>query len=198
MLKRIMSGLLLTAVRGRIVAWSVLLLLVVMLFLGACAGPTQTSTPAPTPSPTPTLESTPAPSQILTLEPSANPTLQIADLAINPPQVSPGERATISANFTNTSDTEDSYTVELFINDVVEVVKEVTIPSGQTRELRFSEFFETPGTYRVNLGELTGQFVIVESGELAQSSTPGCCSGAPDSSTSDSSGGRCGSGCGCG
>lgn len=174
----------------RIIAWSTLLPLVVMLLLGACAGPT------PTPAPAPTLEPTPAP--MLTLEPSVPAAFQITDLAINPTVASPGQRVTISAKLTNTGDTGDSYIMELFINDVAEVAKEVTIPSGQTRELRFSEFFETPGTYRVNLGELTGQFVIAESGELAQSSTPGCCSGAPDSSTSASSGCRCGSGCGCG
>jgi len=173
----------------RIVAWAMLLPLVVMLLLSACAGLTQTSTPAPTPAPAPTLEPTPAP--MLTLEPPVPAAFQITDLEINPTVARPGHRVTISAKLTNTSDSEDSYTMELFINDVAEVAKEVTIPSGQTRELRFSEFFETLGTYRVNLGELTGQFVIVESGELAQSSTPGCCSGASDSSTSDSSGCRC-------
>lgn len=198
MLKKIVYGLLPTTVRSRIIAWFMLLPLVVTLLLGACAGPTQTSTPAPTPAPAPTLEPTPTPALMLTLEPPVPAAFQITDLAINPTVASPGQRVTISAKLTNTGDTGDSYIMELFINDVAEVAKEVTIPSGQTRELRFSEFFGTPGTYRVNLGELTGQFVIVESGELAQSSTPGCCSGAPDSSTSASSGCRCGSGCGCG
>ncbi len=178
----------------RIIAWFMLLPLVVMLLLGACAGPTSTPAPESTPTPAPTLEPTLPPAPMLTLEPPAPAAFQITDLEINPTVASPGQRVTISAKLTNTGDTGDSYTMELFINDVAEVAevaKEVTIPSGQTRELRFSEFFKTPGTYRVNLGELIGQFVIVESGELTQSSTPGCCSGAPDSSTSDSSSCRC-------
>jgi len=168
----------------RIIARFMLLPLVVMLLLGACAGPTQTSTPALTPAPAPTLESTPAP--ILTLEPSANPAFKITDLAINPPQVSPGERAIISANLTNTGDTDDSYTVELFVNDIAEIVKEITIPAGETRELRFSMLVGTPGTYKVALGELTGQLVAVESSKLAQStsSTPARCSCCGGSSTS--------------
>jgi len=188
----------------RIIAWSVLLPLVVMLFLGACAGPTQTSTPALTPAPAPTLEPTPIPAPMLTLEPSVPAAFQITDLEIAPTVISPGQKVTISAKVTNTGDSEDSYTIELFLNDVAEVVREVAIPPGETRELRFSGFLETPGTYRVNLGELTEQFVVVESGELTQSSTTGCCSGASDSSTSDSSGCGCGSGssgssgCGCG
>jgi len=147
MLNRMIPGLMPTMLRRRIIAWCIVLVLVLTLSLVACAGPT--STPAPT------LNSTPA-----------SAVFQITDLAINPAEVSPGEKVNISANLTNTGDTEGSYTVKLFINNTAEVVSEVTVPARTTQVLSYSGSSEIPGTYIVTLGERTEQFVVVEPGEL--------------------------------
>lgn len=156
MLKRTVSSLMPTTLRRRIIALSMLLVLVLTLSMVACTSPT----PAPTP------ETTPPP---ILLSPT---TLQITELAIDPAEVNPGERVLITANLTNTSDTEGSYTVRLFINNIAEVVREVTMPAGGTRALSFSGSMEIPGTYSVTLGERTEQFVVRESSETLILSSP--------------------------
>lgn len=151
MLNRMIPGLMPTMLRRRIIAWCIVLVLVLTLSLVACAGPT--STPAPT------LNSTPA-----------SAVFQITDLVINPAEVSPGEGVNITANLTNTGDTEGSYTVKLFINNVAELVSEVTVPARTTQVLSYSGSSEIPGIYIVTLGERTEQFVVVEPTELTQAS----------------------------
>jgi len=153
MLNRMIPGLIPTMLRRRVIVWCILLLLVLTLSLVACAGPTST--------PVPTLNSTPA-----------SAVFQITELTINPAEVRPGEGVNITANLTNTGDTEGSYTVKLFINNVAEVVSEVTVPAGTTRVLSYSASSEIPGTYIITLGERTEQFVVVEPGKLTEPSNP--------------------------
>ena len=164
MLKRTVSSLMPTTLRRRIIALSMLLVLVLTLSLVGCAGPMPTLVPTPTQEPTP----------IPTLEPTPNPipapaAFQIADLVVDPAEVNPGEKVTIAANLINIRDTKASYTVELKINDIAEIVKEITVPAGTTRVLSFSGYLGSeliPGTYSVSLGERTGQFVVLEPGGL--------------------------------
>jgi len=145
MLSRMIPGLIPTTLRRRIIVWCILLVLVLTLSLVACAGPT--STPA-------------------------SAVFQITDLMINPAEVSPGEKVNINANLTNTGDTEGSYTVKLFINNVAAVVSEVTVPAGTIQVLSYSASSEIPGTYIITLGERTEQFVVVEPGKLTEPSNP--------------------------
>jgi len=63
----------------RIIAWFMLLPLVVMLLLGACAGPTQTSTPPPT-----TTLPTPSPAPVPTPPPNPKPSGPIEATWIEP------------------------------------------------------------------------------------------------------------------
>lgn len=143
MLKRIVSGLIPTILNRRLITWSILLLLILTLPLAACAG-----SPSALPNPTPAPEA-----------------FQLGELVISPSAVYPGDKIFIHANLTNTGGFEDSYSVELQINGVSEAVREVTMPAGETWVLSFSGPTETPGTYRVNLNELTGYFVVSESAE---------------------------------
>lgn len=185
MLKRIVSGSASVMVRRKIIPLCILLLLALILPLAACATPTSTPTPM-------SVSSAPA-------------VFQVDELAIDPAVAKPGEGIIVTAQVTNTGETEGSYTVELRINDIAEVVKKVTIPAGETYTLRFLEAKTIPGTYSVSLAKLTGQFVVVEPTELVQvedsetieteSNVPSCCGGGSDSTEPEP---NTSSGCGCG
>ena len=156
MLKRRISALVSAAVRRRVVLLGVSLPLVLTLSLVACAGPMPAPVTVPVPTPTPLPKPTWAP----TLAP-----FQVTDLVVSPAEVKPGEAVVITADLTNAGDAGDSYTLELRINGTAVLAAEVTVPVGETAEVRFSGGEEAPGTYVVSLGELSGQFVVVEPGE---------------------------------
>ncbi|NOQ17826.1 MAG: hypothetical protein GQ507_01100 [Dehalococcoidales bacterium] len=225
MLKRRISALVSAAVRRRVVLLGVSLSLVLTLSLVACAGPAPASVTVPAPTPTPLPKPIPVPTPTPLLEPTWAPTLaplQVTDLVVSPAAVKPGEAVVITAAVTNTGDAGDSYTLELRINDTTVLVAEVSVPVGETREVRFSGGEKAPGTYVVILGEASGQFVVVEPGETLLISAPASGTGetlllsdpapgsaAPEQSTSSCCGpddgggggggcGGCGGGSGCG
>ena len=129
----------------------------------ACAGPDSMLEPPPTPSsaltPTPTQE-----------QPSVLAGLQLTDLAIDPAEINPGEEVLVTATITNVSDAEKSYSAELSINDATEAVKEVVLPAGGTELLSFSVSKDITGNYRVILGDLSGQFVVIKPVDLTPTS----------------------------
>ena len=174
-----MSGLVPTTVTRGAIAWCALLLVVLISPLAACADSAATATPAPTPmltSPT-----APAPS------PTPGPAVcQIAWLKASSAEIKPGEEIVITAKVINTGDAEGTYTAELGIDNITEVVKEVTLPAGGTQIVRFLVSRVAPGAYKVTLGELSGQFVVTEPVILPEpdnpeptvpnnSSVPPCC-----------------------
>jgi len=109
-----------------------------------------------------------APTSISTPIPTV---FQTANLAINPTEVNPGVEIIITAQVTNTADTEAAYGVGLILNDVTVETTEVTMAAGESRLLSFVGAVATPGTYEVAWAELveeflvprlTGEFVVVE------------------------------------
>ncbi len=99
--------------------------------------------------------------------PSAPPTpvpaaLQVAKLSIDPGEVKPGEKVTVTAEVTNTGGTEGTYTAELKINGVTEATQKVTVAAGASQRLSFTVSRDTPRTYKISLGELTGEFVVAK------------------------------------
>jgi len=192
MLKRRMSALVSATVRRRDVLLGVSLPLVLTLSLVACAGPMPASVTVPVPTPTPLPKPTKTPTSV---------PFQVTNLVVSPAEVKPGEAVAITADLTNTGGAEDSYTIELRINDTAVLVPEVTVPAGETGEMRFLGREEASGTYVVRISELSGQFVVVEPGESLLVSDPVPGSVALEQSTSSCCGGSAEpvrSGCGCG
>lgn len=105
--------------------------------------------------------------------PATQASFHLAELAISPAEADPGEEVAISARVTNTGGAEGSYTAELRIDSIVELVKEVTLPAGGATTLSFYRYSGIPGTYGVTLGELAGQFTVVEPSDAAQAA-PEC------------------------
>ena len=93
--------------------------------------------------------------------PTPVPTIfQTANLAINPTEVNPGVEIIITAQVTNTADTEASYSAGLMIDDVTVGTMEVTMAAGESKPLTFVGAMATPGTYEVAWAELVGEFLV--------------------------------------
>jgi hypothetical protein len=135
MLKKAMRSLGSIIVMRGVIAWCILLLLVIISFLVAYSGPTSTPSPAPT-------------------------AFQTADLAINPAEVNPGVEIIITAQVTNTADTEAAYGAGLILNGVTVETKELTMAAGESRPLSFVGAIATLGTYEVTWAELVGEFLV--------------------------------------
>lgn len=131
---------------------------------------------------------------IITAPPPSAANLEIADLVVDPTEVQPGEQIIITAKLTNNSESEGSDEIELKINGVTQVVKEVTLPAGETQQLSFSGYMmpgAEPGTYTADVAGLTAQFVVSEPPQTLLLSSPD-----PEASTpSQNNSGGC-SGCG--
>jgi len=112
-----------------------------ILIAVACTGPMSTLTPALTPPPAPIA-------------------FQTAALAINPAEVNPGVEVTITAQVTNTADTEGTYAAGLMINDVTVTTMEVTMAAAESKPLSFVGSMATRGTYKATWAELVGEFVV--------------------------------------
>jgi hypothetical protein len=88
---------------------------------------------------------------------------QLSGLSINPTEVAARDEVVITANVTNITGADDTYDAELKINNVAEASDKVLVPAGKTQTLTFAIFKDAPGTYKVSLGQLTGQFAVAES-----------------------------------
>jgi hypothetical protein len=90
-------------------------------------------------------------------------TFQLSGLSINPDTIAARDEVVITADVTNVNSVDDTYYAELKINDVTEASDKVLVPAGKTQTLTFVVFKDTPGTYKVSLGQLTSQFTVAES-----------------------------------
>jgi len=134
-------------------------------------------------------------------EPGKTKTFQLSGLSISPSQVAVRDVVIITADVTNLTSVDETYNAELKINRTTEASDQVVVPAGKMQTLTFAIFKDKPGTYKVSLGQLAGQFSVVESvasigpGSLvpALSGGAGCCS--VGSQPSSSSAGQTGAGC---
>jgi hypothetical protein len=90
-------------------------------------------------------------------------TFQLSGLSINPDTVAARDEVVITAEVTNVNSVDDTYNAELKINNVTEASDKVLVPAGKTQTLTFVIFKDAPGTYKVSLGQLAGQFAVAES-----------------------------------
>jgi hypothetical protein len=108
----------------------------------------------------------------------------VSGLSIDPTEVSARDEVVITAHVTNVTTVDDTYNAELKINDATEASDQVLVPAGKTQTLTFAIFKNIPGTYKVSLGALEGQFSVAETiatGPVNQlpavsaQSVPSCC-----------------------
>ncbi len=87
---------------------------------------------------------------------------RISELDISPAEVDIGDTVTISAQVANTGDLEGTYQATLKIDDEVIETKEVTLAGGASQTVSFTTSVNTAGSYRLNVDDLSGTFVVRE------------------------------------
>lgn len=89
------------------------------------------------------------------------------ELSVNPVEVYPGVEVIITAQITNTSDSTQTYTAGLRLDDETVATKELTFSPGETQPVSFFGSMSTPGKYEVTWTELVGNFLVPRlTGEL--------------------------------
>jgi len=88
-----------------------------------------------------------------------------AQLSVSPSAVYVGEAVTINVLVTNSGDAAGSYAVTLKIDGVVEETKEIALDAGASEEVTFTTTKNTAGTYSVEVGGLSGSFMVEEQPE---------------------------------
>ncbi len=98
----------------------------------------------------------------LVVEKPLPPDFRLSNLEINPTEVDIGDKVVITAKIANVGGTQGSYTAELKIDGVTNQTEKIIIPAGTDYMLVFKIYKDLPGTYKVSLGGLTGQFSVKE------------------------------------
>jgi hypothetical protein len=98
----------------------------------------------------------------LTVEKPSPPDFHLSELDIKPGEVNICENVVITATLTNTGGSLGSYTIELKIDGITNQTEKLTIPAGADCMLCYKVSKGLPGTYKVALGDLSGQFLVKE------------------------------------
>jgi len=91
----------------------------------------------------------------------------VSNLNVSPDTVAPDETVTITVDVVNSGESEDSYTVVLTINGVVEASQSVSVAGGQTAKVFFSVTKGEAGSYTVEINGQSATFNVVEPVQLA-------------------------------
>jgi hypothetical protein len=98
----------------------------------------------------------------LTVQKPSPPDFHLSELEIKPGEVNVCENAVITAKLANTGGSQGSYTAELKIDGITNQTEKLIISAGTDYMLVFKISKGLPGTYKVALGDLSGQFTVKE------------------------------------
>ena len=84
----------------------------------------------------------------------------LSNLTITPNEVNSGASVTIKVTVTNIGELSGTYDVNLKIDDTAEGMEKVTLEGGASQNVTFTKLKPTAKTYSVNIGNLSGTFVV--------------------------------------
>ena len=87
---------------------------------------------------------------------------ELSALVISPAEVISGEEVTVTAEVSNSGGVAGTYTATLKLDGVEVETKEVTVAAEGTEMVVFTVTEDTPGTYQIELGELSGTLEVME------------------------------------
>jgi uncharacterized membrane protein len=93
---------------------------------------------------------------------AALPTFEVLSLNITPPKVTPGEKATVEVEISNSNAEVDTYNVPLMVNGVADDRKRLTLAPGETKLITFVLTKNQVGAYRVSVGDKETSLVVQE------------------------------------
>jgi hypothetical protein len=83
-----------------------------------------------------------------------------------------GERVVISVEVSNPKRTAESYTVKLRLFGEVVNVRQVTVPPGDSKTVRFPHNIAAPGTYTARAGNESVEIRVVDGASGSADATP--------------------------
>lgn len=86
----------------------------------------------------------------------------VSKLNVSPQEVGPGETVTLTVEVQNVGEGNGTHQLELTINGVGEQSEVLTLDGGETTSVSLFIQEELQGSYSVELGGLTGAFVVIE------------------------------------
>jgi hypothetical protein len=99
---------------------------------------------------------------VLTVEKPSPPDIRFSNLVISPDEVDVCESVTITATVKNIGGSRGDYTAELKIDGITNQTEKLTLSSEANCLLCFKVSKGLAGTYKVVLGDLSGQFTVKE------------------------------------
>jgi len=89
------------------------------------------------------------------------PIFQLSDLSISPSRARPGQTVEVSVQLSNIGAVENSCSVSLVINGLLEETKTVRLAPGASERVIFSVVKDVVGTYDVDVGAFSSKFTVV-------------------------------------
>jgi hypothetical protein len=90
----------------------------------------------------------------------------VSNLTINPYQAKLNQEVTVSVNVANTSSTSESYNLQLKVDGVVKLSKQVTIAAGKSQTVNFTVSGDTAGRHQIEIAGLNDEFVVEPSSAI--------------------------------
>ncbi len=84
----------------------------------------------------------------------------LTNLSIDPPNATEGDAVQIAVNVTNVGDLEGNDTINFQVNNEVKDSQNITVEGAATQVVTYTDIETTYGNYSVQVGDLTGKFVI--------------------------------------
>jgi S-layer protein (TIGR01567 family) len=90
----------------------------------------------------------------------------VSNLVVDPIEVSPGKKTTITANVENTGNADGKYNATLSVNGNITDSKEISLGVGNNTTVSFEHSEEKPGNYTVALGGQTATYTVKEKSSI--------------------------------
>lgn len=87
-------------------------------------------------------------------------TFKLSNLEINPTEADVNGKIVIKADIANIGEVQGKYTAQCKLNGIVTKTEEMIMKPGSGSFFVFTVSPDSPGTYTVNIGDLTGQFTV--------------------------------------
>ena len=98
----------------------------------------------------------------LKVEKASPPDFRLSNLEISPTSVDLCENVVITADLVNNGASQGDFTAVLKIDGITNQIQKLAVPAGANCILCFKVSKGLPGTYKVVLGDLAGEFVVKE------------------------------------
>jgi hypothetical protein len=95
----------------------------------------------------------------------------LSDFTIDPPEAEAGEPVVISFNVTNVGETDGNYTALLAINNSTRDNQTISLAASESSLVTFIDTENVEGNYTVQIGDLTGSFLIKPAPPITSSIT---------------------------